>query len=65
MEPWSQRSPTDRRIQVKDRRFSIPAGGCLFRGLEERRQEERRKRNERRDGWLKINRWQSVSVFGS
>lgn len=63
IEPWSQRSPIDRRAEMQDRRNEIPTGNMPFKDLERRKQRERRKQTERRDGWMKINRWQSVSVF--
>ena len=63
IEPWSQRSPTDRRAEMQDRRNEIPAGNMPSKGLERRKRNERRKQTERRAGWMKINQWQSVSVF--
>jgi len=63
VQPWSQRSPTDRRSEMQDRRNEIPAANMPFIGLERREQNERRKQTERRAGWMKINQWQSMSVF--
>ena len=63
IEPWSKRSPIDRRAEMQDRRNEIPTGNMPFKGLERRIQCERREQKERRDGWMKINQWQSVSVF--
>jgi hypothetical protein len=63
IEPWSQRSPTDRRAEMQDRRNEIPATSMPFKELERRKRNERRRQTERRAGWMKINRWQSVAVF--
>lgn len=64
IDPWSVRSPFDRRNGTADRRqqpTSLP--GVAFAGRDRRKKEDRRCPAERREGWLRINRWQSVSVF--
>ena len=65
IEPWSQRSPIDRRTQTEDRRNQVSTFASTFCGLDKRITTDRREENERRDGWLRIGRWRSVSVFGS
>ena len=65
IEPWSQRSPIDRRTQTEDRRNQGPTFTSTVCGFDKRISTDRRKEIERRDGWLRIGRWQSVSVFGS
>lgn len=65
IEPWSQRTPIDRRTQMEDRRNQVSTFTATFCGLDKRITKDRRKQNERRDGWLRIGRWRSVSVFGS
>ncbi|MFZ0614191.1 MAG: hypothetical protein WAM73_18255 [Desulfobacterales bacterium] len=63
IDPWSVRSPFDRRNGTADRRQQpAPSSGAAF-GTRDRRREDRRCPAERREGWLRINRWQSVSVF--
>jgi len=64
IKPWSERSPVDRRKGASDRRgrqtiSSVP----IFNGRDRRKKNERRYPAERRDGWLRVNCWQSVSVF--
>ncbi|MFZ0242334.1 MAG: hypothetical protein WAL90_11875 [Desulfobacterales bacterium] len=63
IDPWSVRSPFDRRKGTADRR-QRPAlsSGAAF-ADRDRRKKDRRCPTERREGWLRINRWQSVSVF--
>ena len=64
IEPWSVRSPVDRRKGFSDRRGrQTISSGHAFAGRDRRKEPERRYPAERRDGWLRINRWQSVSVF--
>jgi hypothetical protein len=64
IEPWSVRSPVDRRKGSADRRGQqTMSSGRIFAGRDRRKKNERRYPTERRDGWLRINRWQSVSVF--
>jgi len=64
IEPWSVRSPVDRRKGFPDRRErQINPSTHAFAGRDRRKENDRRYPAERRDGWLRINRWQSVSVF--
>ncbi|MGD8722235.1 MAG: hypothetical protein PVG46_10545 [Desulfobacterales bacterium] len=64
IEPWSVRSPVDRRNGSSDRRGQQTISSRrAFAGRDRRKENERRYPAERRDGWLRINRWQSVSVF--
>jgi hypothetical protein len=64
IEPWSERSPVDRRKGSSDRRGrQTMSSGRIFTGRDRRKNNERRYPAERRDGWLRINSWQSVSVF--
>jgi hypothetical protein len=64
IEPWSARSPLDRRKGLSDRRGrQSMSSGHVFAGRDRRKEPERRYPAERREGWLRINRWQSVSVF--
>jgi hypothetical protein len=64
IEPWSLRSPVDRRKGSTDRRGrQTMSSGRIFTGRDRRKNNERRYPAERRDGWLRINCWQSVSVF--
>jgi hypothetical protein len=58
------RSPVDRRHRTTDRRQPQSfSSGRVFAGGDRRKESDRRYPAERREGWLRINRWQSVSVF--
>ena len=63
IEPWSQRSLFDRRAESIDRRNPVPTFRRPFHGSDKREATDRRELSERRDGWLRIGRWRSVSVF--
>ena len=63
IDPWCVRSLSDRRNSAPDRRKKgIPGGKSLFK-RDRRKPSERRYQSERRDGWLRVGRWHSVSVF--
>ncbi len=59
---WAIRCPEERRSD-KDNRTSDDAFYLKNGGPERRRTKERRQVEERRDGWLRIGKWRSVSVF--
>ena len=61
--PWSTRSRLDRRMGTPDRRNKRGAGISSIAKPERRRNHDRRYQCERRDGWLRVGRWRSVSVF--
>jgi hypothetical protein len=59
---WSRRASTERRSDGDKRAtFSLK---YFKRGGKERRQlRERRKPEERRDGWMRVGKWRSEAVF--
>jgi hypothetical protein len=59
---WRKRAPIERRSEGDKRgTFSL---NYFKRGGKERRQlRERRKPEERRDGWMRIGKWRSEAVF--
>ena len=61
--PWKKRSPVDRRSEKDARRAIRRSVPVTYRGVERRHQIDRRQETERRDGWLRINKWRSVLVF--
>jgi hypothetical protein len=46
----------------KDRRKVFSLHHFLYKGLERRTIQDRRSHEERRDGWVRINRWSSVNL---
>jgi hypothetical protein len=57
----SQRASSERR-SGKDRRRTFSLQRFLYKGSERRVQKDRRSRQERRDGWIRIDRWSSVKM---
>ena len=56
-----RRSPERR--TGKDRRKKFRLHRFFYKGPERRKaQEDRRARGERRDGWIRINKWSSVNL---
>jgi hypothetical protein len=63
VDDWQKRSHIERRA-AKDNRSAEKSSEYLSKGGKERRKrKDRRHTNERRDGWLRVGRWRSVSVF--
>lgn len=63
VDDWQKRSHIERRA-AKDNRSPDKSSEYLSKGGKERRKwKERRHSDERRDGWLRVGRWRSVSVF--
>jgi hypothetical protein len=63
VDDWQKRSHIERRA-AKDNRSAEKSSEYLSKGGKERRKrKERRLSDERRDGWLRVGRWRSVSVF--
>ena len=63
VDDWQKRSRIERRA-AKDNRSVDKSSEYLSKGGRERRKrKERRHSDERRDGWLRVGRWRSVSVF--
>jgi hypothetical protein len=59
---WVERSGTERRSDKDKRRASSRV--YFFNGGPERRKStDRRQSAERRDGWLRVGKWRSVSIF--
>ena len=59
---WIERSGTERRSERDKRRGSSRV--YFFNGGTERRKTaDRRQSPERRDGWLRVGKWRSVSIF--
>ena len=56
-----ERASKERR-SGKDRRRFFSLGRLLYKGPEQRLQQDRRSRQERRDGYVKISKWSSVRV---
>jgi len=61
---WIERSGDERR-SGKDKRRSASRAYFLNGGRERRRKDDRRQSSERRDGWLQVGKWRSISVFSS
>jgi hypothetical protein len=59
---WASRSPVERRSDT-DKRVTFSSKYFKRGGRERRRIEERREPDERRDGWMRVSRWRSESVF--
>lgn len=54
-----KRDTFDRR-SGKDRRRNFSAHRLLYKGPDRRNLQERRTQEERRDGWVRIDRWSSA-----
>ncbi len=61
---WIERSGLERRSGA-DKRRSASRVYFLGGGKERRRADDRRQTAERRDGWLQVEKWRSISVFDS
>jgi hypothetical protein len=61
---WIERSGVERR-SGKDKRRSSSRAYFLGGGIERRQHHDRRQNGERRERWLRIGTWHSVSVFDS
>ena len=61
-EHWQQRADVERRSDP-DKRISYDLEYFIKGGKERRQLRDRREAGERRDGWLRVGRWRSVSVF--
>ena len=59
---WHKRAPVERRSD-RDKRVTLNLKYFKRGGQERRRLEERRKPNERRDGWMRVGKWRSEAVF--
>ena len=59
---WQQRSSEERRSD-SDKRHRQDQSYFTNGGSERRSIEERRHPDERRDGWLRVGQWRSISVF--
>ena len=57
----SNRSSSERR-SGKDRRSRISLARLTYKGPERRAKKDRRSRLERRDGYVKIDKWSSVNM---
>ncbi len=56
-----ERSVNERRCGV-DRRNWLKVSKLLYNGPEKRKIKDRRSHGERRDGWVRTNRWSSVCL---
>ena len=59
---WHKRAPLERRSD-RDKRVTLNLKYFKRGGHERRRLEERRKPDERRDGWMRVGKWRSEAVF--
>jgi len=59
---WVERTGTERRSD-KDKRRADNRGYLFNGGRERRTSSDRRLSAERRDGWLRVGKWRSVSIF--
>lgn len=59
---WAERSGTERRTD-KDKRRGHSRVYFSNGGAERRKIADRRQSEERRDGWLRVGKWRSVSIF--
>jgi hypothetical protein len=59
---WIERSAVERRSD-QDKRSRASRAYFSRGGRERRNTEDRRQSEERRDGWLRLGRWRSISIF--
>jgi hypothetical protein len=59
--PEAHRSSSERR-SGKDRRRIFSLHRFFYKGPERRVLQDRRSQEERRDGWVRINKWSSVNL---
>jgi len=59
---WRKRAPIERRSD-RDKRVTLNLKYFKRGGKERRQLEERRKPDERRDGWMRMGKWGSEPVF--
>ena len=59
---WQDRSSEERRSDI-DKRHGLDKSYFQNGGSERREIKERRYPEERRDGWLRVGQWRSISVF--
>jgi len=62
MDGWQERSKVERRTE-RDNRTKDCKEYFLKGGKDRRKMKERRQSVERRDGWMRLGKWCSVSVF--
>jgi hypothetical protein len=61
-EMWVERASVERRSD-EDKRSHASSAHLIRCGRERRSIGDRRKSEERREGWLRLGRWRSVSIF--
>ena len=59
---WRKRAPVERRSD-EDKRATFSLKYFKRGGKERRQWRERRKPEERRDGWMRVGKWRSEAVF--
>lgn len=59
---WHERTAAERRSD-EDKRTKYNSEYFIKGGKERRKVKERRKSLERRDGWMRVGKWRSESVF--
>jgi hypothetical protein len=59
---WRKRAPVERRTD-DDKRVSFSLKYFKRGGRERRQLRERRRPEERRDGWMHVGKWRSEAVF--
>ena len=59
---WRKRAPVERRSD-EDKRVTFSLKYFKRGGMERRQLKERRKPEERRDGWMRVGKWRSEAVF--
>ena len=59
---WQERTTAERRSD-DDKRITYNCEYIIKGGKERRKIKERRHSGERRDGWMRVGKWRSESVF--